>query len=313
MQMMLESSSGYEFKTFAVGTRIKPSIVDRDDFIRSKFKLIGTDGIKTRITGELAKKFSRRTGKPLDRLDPDITLTVDTGKGLCQTYTKPIILQGSYSKTRRGLPQKQSPCLNCAGAGCRTCKFHGIDSFESVEGRISQMLFSKFDCTTVKFTWIGGEDRSSLVLGAGRLFFARIRCPAKRSPKLARNIKLDSVELHGCRIRGRLPKMPVRFFSTVRIRISTKNPLTMQALRKLKRGLVSKIAVYEETGKRSGKSVTCVRYRKISERNFDLTVDAEGGLPIKRFVRGDNVQPGVSQILGDECTCVRFDFIKVYQ
>ena len=47
---MLDSSSNYGFKTYGVGVIIKPSIVDRDDFIRSKFKFKGIDSVKTDIT-----------------------------------------------------------------------------------------------------------------------------------------------------------------------------------------------------------------------------------------------------------------------
>ena len=39
LKLMLDLSSNYEFQTYGVGIIIKPSIVDRDDFIRSKYKL----------------------------------------------------------------------------------------------------------------------------------------------------------------------------------------------------------------------------------------------------------------------------------
>ena len=61
---------------------------------------------------------------------------------------------------------------NCSGKGCRICNFHGISEFDSVEGLYSpQFLFEKFGGSTAKFTWIGGEDKSSLVLGTGTTFF----------------------------------------------------------------------------------------------------------------------------------------------
>jgi tRNA U54 and U55 pseudouridine synthase Pus10 len=42
-----------------------------------------------------------------------------------------------------------------------------------------------------------------------------------------------------------------------------------------------------------------------------LTIIAEGGLPIKRFVIGDNVVPGVSQIIENNCKCDEFDFLEI--
>ena len=54
---MLDLSSNYEFQTYGVGIIIKPSIVDRDDFIRSKYKLKGIDSIKTVKAGiDLSRK-----------------------------------------------------------------------------------------------------------------------------------------------------------------------------------------------------------------------------------------------------------------
>ncbi|MFB5632414.1 MAG: pseudouridine synthase, partial [Nitrosopumilus sp.] len=76
LNMMLDSVSFYSYSTFSVGATIKPSIIDRDDTIRSKYKLKGIDGIKTDITKELAKLFSKKTKKTFDYLDPEIVFTV---------------------------------------------------------------------------------------------------------------------------------------------------------------------------------------------------------------------------------------------
>ena len=313
LALMLDSCSKYDFETFVVGTRIRPSVVDRDDFIRSKFKLIGSDGIKTDITRSFSRLFSKKTKKTLDAADPDLTMIVDIKGMACETRTKPVVLYGRYTKNRRGMPQKQKPCENCSGKGCKTCGLHGITGHDSVEGRISGMLFSKFGCTTVKFTWIGGEDKSSLVLGAGRPFFAQLQNPERRKPRLARKIDLGSISLYGCKVIQSLPKAQIRFYSTIKIRVSTKEVLDRTAPKKIRSALSGPVVVYDTLGKRSEKSVKHVKYRKISGNEFVLTVDAEGGLPIKRFVTGDDVSPGIGQILDNECVCVRFDFMGIYQ
>ena len=311
--LMLESSSGYYFDTFATGTQIKPSIIDRDDHIRSKFKLQGTDGIKTDITRELSRRFAKKTGKTLDSLDSDVTLTINIKNKTCQIRSKPVMIQGRYTKTGRNFPQKQQPCGNCSGRGCQVCNMHGIVDFESVEGKISKMLFAKFGCTTIKFTWIGGEDSTSLILGNGRPFFARLQNPSKRYIKFPHRLYLGFVTLYGCRVIDNLPKMPIKFFSTIKIKISAEKPVTSSDLKKLKVALSQPIVVYEPSGKRSEKSILQVRYRKISGNKFVLVLDAEGGLPVKRFVEGDETSPSVGQILGVPCKCVRFDFMQVYQ
>jgi len=44
---------------------------------------------------------------------------------------------------------------------------------------------------------------------------------------------------------------------------------------------------------------------------FTLMIKAEGGLPVKRFVSGDDVSPGISKILDIPCTCQEFDFFDI--
>ena len=93
---MLDLSSNYEFQTYGVGIIIKPSIVDRDDFIRSKYKLKGIDSIKTDIAKELIKLFTKKTQKTLDSFDPEITFTVNLKDESCQLHSKSITIFGKY-------------------------------------------------------------------------------------------------------------------------------------------------------------------------------------------------------------------------
>lgn len=310
LKLMLESSSEYSFSTFSVGVMIKPSIIDRDDSIRSKYKLKGIDSVKTDVTRELGKLFYRKTKKSIDFLDPEVTFTLNLKEESCQTRSKSITLSGRYVKTLRGVPQKQKPCTNCSGKGCRVCNFHGITEFESVEGYISKFLFEKFGGTTTKFTWIGGEDQSSLVLGTGRPFFVKIQNPLKRGSKLS-SVNLDWLKIHALKIVPESPKHPLKFCSSVTVKISTESEINSQILKKLKDLTLQPVVVYEKSGKRSEKNILSVRYRKISKNRFALIIRVEGGLPIKRFVSGDDVLPGISQILDTQCKCDGFDFLDV--
>jgi len=57
---MIEMSSEYQFSTFLTGAILKPSFIDRDDLIRSKFQLRGIDSIKTELTRDINKKFRKK-------------------------------------------------------------------------------------------------------------------------------------------------------------------------------------------------------------------------------------------------------------
>jgi len=310
LKLMLDVSSNYSFLSFSVGAMIKPSIIDRDDYIRSKYKLKGIDSVKTDVSKELRKLFSRKTKKIIDFLDPDVTFTVNLKDESCQLRSKSIFLSGRYIKTLRGIPQKQKPCENCSGKGCRICNFHGISEFDSIEGIISQFLFKKFGGSTAKFTWIGGEDKSSLVLGTGRPFFVKIKNPLKRNSKLT-SVKFDFLKITNLKIIPNSPKKPLKFNSSIELKISTEDEIDSKNLKKLKDLKEHPIVVYEKSGKRSEKKVFSIKYKKNSKNTFTLVIQAEGGLPVKRFVNSDDVSPGISQILNTSCMCQEFDFLDI--
>jgi tRNA pseudouridine synthase 10 len=307
LKLMFDSSSNYSFISFSLGAIIKPSVIDRDDLIRSKYKLKGIDSIKTDVSKELRKLFSRKTKKIIDLLDPDVTFTVNLKDESCQMRSKSISLSGRYIKTSRGFSQKQKSCENCSGKGCRICNFHGISEYDSVEGLISQFLFKKFGGSTAKFTWIGGEDKSSLVLGTGRPFFVKIKNPLKRNSKLT-SVTFDHLKITNLKIISDSPKNPLKFNSLIELKISTEDEIDSKNLKKLKDLLKHPIVVYEKSGKRSEKKIFSMKYKKNSGNTFTLFIQAEGGLPVKRFVHGDDVSPGISQILNTSCVCQEFDF-----
>ena len=310
LKLMIDVSSEYTFKTFSVGAMIKPSIVDRDDYIRSQYKLKGVDSIKTDITKELGKLYSKKTKARIDHLDPEVTLTVNLKDNSCQLRSKSITLSGRYIKSKRGFSQKQKSCDNCLGKGCRICNFHGITQFDSIEGAVSKLFFKKFGGTTAKFTWIGGEDKSSLVLGSGRPFFIKIQNPLKRNAKLS-DVTINSIKLTSLKLVSKSPKKSLKFNSTIRAKISTASQIDSKKLKKLKSLVSAPVVVYDKSGKRSEKKIFDIKYKKNSSNSFTLFLKAEGGLPIKRFVLGDNVTPGISQILDTCCKCQEFDFLDI--
>ena len=310
LKLMLDSSSHYTFKTYGVGLLIKPSIVDRDDFIRSKYKLKGIDSIKTDIAKELIKLFTKKTQKIMDPFDPEITFTINLKDESCQLRSKSIVISGRYVKSKRGYTQKQKSCDNCSGKGCRICNFHGISEFESVEGVISKLIFKKFGGTTTKFTWIGGEDKSSLVLGNGRPFFVKIKNPSKRKPKLS-DKEFDFVSLFNLKLIGESPKKPLNFNSKIKIKISTSLPINSKNLKKLKDLTTTPIVIYENSGKRYEKKIFGLKYTKNSDNVFTMTVIAEGGFPVKRFVVGNDVLPNISSLFDNPCVSQEFDFLDI--
>ena len=308
---MLDISSDHDFTTFLVGTKIKPSILDRDDHMRSRFRLKGIDGIKTNITKELAKQFSHKTKKKVESSDPDLVFMIDFKADSCTIQAKPVFLWGRYTKTERGMPQKQKPCTTCLGKGCIDCNNHGISEFDSVEGLISKYLFEKFGAVQTKITWIGGEDSASLVLGSGRPFFVKLLHPKKRYPRLPKKIALGKITVKNLKLINKTPTGPVQFTSKVKLCISCENRIEQTILLRLDTLEKNTIAVYEKSGRRTEKLIKNIQYKTDSENSFCLSMTAGGGLPLKRFVSGDDVFPNISDILENKCRCETFDFEAV--
>ena len=312
VKMMQNASMGYEFSTFTVGAILKQSIIERDDKLRSKFHLHGVDGIKTAVTRELGKKFVSKTKKRIDHLLADITFTINFKTERCNVKTKPIFLYGKYIKDKRGLPQKEESCQDCKGKGCIFCNNHGIVSFDSVEGKISQFLYEKFETNQVKFTWIGGEDKTSLVMGNGRPFFAKLLSPKKRNVRLAKKSNLDKIMIHALRKIDHIPNGSIHFKSKIKMLVSAKNNISSNRLKKLKQLVTVPIEITDSNNKQHKKTIHKVNYKKNSLQSFTVEIEADGGIPIKRFVDGFNIIPNISSLLGTQCSCEKFDINQIY-
>lgn len=310
-QKMLDASECYRFRTFLVGSKLRPSVLDRDDNVRSKFRLRGMDSIKAAVTKRLVTQFAKKTKKSLRSNEPDVTFTIDFKTESCQVQSKPLYLLGKYTKQERGIPQKQRPCENCSGKGCVTCSQHGMTEFDSVEGMISKFLFERFGASQTRITWIGGEDSSSLVLGSGRPFFVKLLNPKKRNVRLPKKIRAGRIDIHNMGPAGRPPANPVQFESKVVLLISSEMPIPKNAPSRLCALEEGKIAIYENSGKRAVKSVRNISCRVQSENTLLLSMTAEGGLPMKHLVSGENVFPNVSDLLEVPCRCETFDFKEI--
>jgi len=311
VKMMQDTSTGYEFSSFLVGAILKRSVVENDDKIRSKFRLRGVDSIKTEVTRELGKKFAKKTKAHLEYLLPDITFTMNFRTDKCEVKTKPVFLYGRYLKNKSGIPQKQESCQDCKGIGCIFCNNHGIVHFDSVEGKISQFLYKKFGSDQVKFTWIGGEDKTSLVKGDGRPFFAKLISPKSQNIPLPKKSDFDEITVNDLRKIDHIPMGSIPFRSKITMLVIVKKSISSNKLKKLKQLINIPITLTGTHGKRTKKTIHKLKYRKNSPQSFTVEIDTDGGLPIKRFVEGNNVIPNITKILNIGCFCKKFDINQI--
>ena len=265
---IFEKSSHFDFKTFHLGITLKPSFLERDDYLKSKFKIKGIENVKFAIAKELAKKISRRTNSKRITDDPDLFIQANFKDESCILRAKPMFVYGRYNKKIRKLPQKQGLCRSCNGIGCHNCDFKGIENLQSIEGKISNLFIKKFDCNQVKINWIGGEDQSSLVLGRGRPFFAKLLNPKKRNRILRKTSDLEGVYLSELQKLSIQPKGSIPFKSKVSITIETKKPISSTQLKRLKILENAEIQDFSRDKRNIKKRIYKVGYKKLGKNFF---------------------------------------------
>ena len=308
---IFENLPDIDFKTFNLGIILKPSFLERDDYIKSKFKIKGVENLKFGVSKELTKKISRKTHTQRLSIDPDLFIQVNFKDESCIFRTKPLFIYGRYNKKIRNIPQKQDICHKCNGFGCHNCNFIGKENFDSIERKISNFFIKKFECNQVKINWIGGEDKSSLVLGNGRPFFAKLLNPKKRNKILKKNIDLEGVNLFELKKLPINPKGHIQFKSEVLITVETKNSISSTELKKLKTLQNSEIKDFSKAKKSNQKKIYKLNYKKTGKKCFILHIFADGGFSIKSFIQNSDVIPNVSEILENPCICKQFDFRNV--
>ena len=308
---IFEKSHNLDFKTFNLGLILKNSFLERDDLIKSKFKLKGIENLKFAISSEMSKKISRRTKSKRIMNDPELFIQANFKDESSTIRTKPIFVYGRYNKKIRKLRQKRMSCKSCNGIGCHNCNFKGLENIESIEGKISNLLIKKFEGNQVKINWIGGEDQSSLVLGNGRPFFAKILNPKRRNRILRKSLKLEDISLSELKKIPIPPKGSIAFKSKVSIIIDTKKSISITQLQKLDILKNSEIHDAGKNKKNTQKRIYKISYKKLGKTSFRLDLLLDGGIPIKSFIQNSEITPNVSELLDNQCRCKSLDFKNI--
>jgi tRNA pseudouridine synthase 10 len=304
----------YEFDTFTIGAILPPDIYEREDQIRSRLKIRGKVGIKTQILNELRRKFEINTKKKVDFFLPDVTICVDVGNGRGVDVTakaRTLTLAGRYIKKQRGLPQKQTKCTQCKGIGCGVCNNSGLIG-QSVEGIIAHQLVCLTRGNSPRFSWVGSEDHNSLVQGEGRPFFVSLSDPKVRV--LKNSLIIDTPEVYAT-IEAKpkcVPQSPIRFLTKTKIIVESADTITENNLEEL--NLLNNATVkFQNKNKIITKKIYSVKFSMIKTNRFEITLLADGGFAIKKFVSGhQNTSPNVSEILGNKCESILFDITDVH-
>jgi tRNA pseudouridine synthase 10 len=303
---------GYEFDTFLIGATLPTQIYEREDALRARLKIRGKESAKNQLTRELGMQFAKLMRKKVEYVKPDvmISLAIDKENRVdVAVKSKSLAIAGRYVKKTRGLTQKQDRCPACEGKGCDSCNYSGLSGYGSIEGVIAKGLMEMTGGQAPKFSWIGSEDQSSLVLGSGRPFYARVANPKKRRLK-KKKIAGSGVQAAVSAIKEE-PELQPRFKVKTKITVKCGRELTRSDVKSLN-ALAGVDVSFENKWKTATKKIHSASVKKIDDSQFALTIVADGGLMIKQFVGGEEyMKPNVSEIMGTKCECVTFDILDV--
>lgn len=309
----LAAAGQYQFDTFLVGATLPTQLFEREDALRARLKIRGKESIKSQLTRELGQRLARMTGKRVDFSRPDLTVnvTIDReGNVDAVARARPIALHGRYTKKIRGLPQKRERCPMCEGKGCSLCDSTGFYGNNSVEGILAKHIVKATGGQSPRFSWVGSEDQNSLVLGSGRPFYVKISDPRARILKKKRFSEAGVTAT----ITGALDDLPdtqARFAVRTKIACACSRPVAQDDIARLK-SLAGKEAKFASRSKVASKKIHSAQGKETGDSEFTLTIKADGGLPIKQFVGGEEyMEPNVSALFGAKCECVTFDILSV--
>ena len=148
-------------------------------------------------------------------------------------------------------------------------------------------------------------------MGNGRPFFAKLLSPKKRNVRLAKKSNLDEIIIHALRKIDHIPNGSIRFKSKINMLVSAKNAISSNKLKRLKQLVTVPIEI-NDSNKQHKRSIHKLKYKKNSLRSFTVEIEADGGIPIKRFVDGFGIIPNISSVLGTQCSCEKFDINQIY-
>ncbi|GAB4308159.1 MAG: tRNA pseudouridine(54/55) synthase Pus10 [Methanobacteriaceae archaeon] len=321
-------SSGVEFSTFLVGTRVSKEIIDKEKAMHNKLGL-DVENIKKELNREIGKKISLKMEKDVEFVTPNIIVLVDLLNDHVKLQINPLFIEGRYKKLIRGIPQTKWPCRKCRGKGCEYCNYTGKMYNESVEELIEPEALKISKGSSSKFHGAGREDIDVKMLGNGRPFVLEIKEP------LIRKINLEDLERKiNKSANGKVEVSNLKFVEKNRrsiIKNSSKDTYKLylaqvvldkavkledleilKSLKVIQQRTPIRVA-HRRADKVRIRYIKHLEYKMIAPKEIELLIECQGGLYIKELISGDGnrTKPSVSQLLEKNAECKKLDVLEV--
>jgi tRNA pseudouridine synthase 10 len=300
-------------KTIEIGSTIPFKLFEKEDNLRSLFKIKGVPNIKNHYNAIIRYEVIKETGFSLNHLNPDIRIEIIVDNKLnyeIKYKTKEILLLGRYNKYQRGLIQrfKKNNMNNNEQGFVDNYNTHENTTIEDI---ILEFLYNQSGSKDIKIGWSGSEDKDSLVLGNGRPFIVKINSPQSRDFQKMFDIK-DKLSLNFQEIAAN----DSRIYDKYKIQVKTlirviEDSLEKADLEKIIFKLIGETK-YQMKNKIVKKKIYSSSYKIIDKKNFEMNLVLDNGIPIKQLIGGDEfIEPCLSNLLNKKCECVFFDIYNI--
>lgn len=180
--IIYDSIEPYEIKRLQLGARFPKDQIEEEDAQRKRYAATGSDGLKTGLVAEIARKLNKRLdGVKLVNEKPHVLALIDVLTLTVELDVRAHYIYGRYRKLERGIPQTRWPCRACKGRGCEKCNDTGLQYESSVQDLIGNPILDVLKAEEHSFHGMGREDIDVRCMGRGRPFVIELKEPKLRS------------------------------------------------------------------------------------------------------------------------------------
>jgi len=313
---IIEASSGVEFDTFYTGLTLPVSLEEKDEEVKSFFKLGFGEALKNELNKEINRRVGKALGKKAKMRRPDVLFVYDAVNDKVSMQVNSIFLRSSYRKLVGGIAQT---------------KWRGSDSSDvtpSIEKMLEEVLLPVFKGRKLRFHGAGREDVDVKMLGEGRPFIVEILEPK------ARNVNINDLHIEFNKRFGNVVEISAfkraSYLDVPRLKMEAeRKKKTYRVIFETERG-VSEEELKELSAKLSGclirqrtplrvlkrrsdrvrkKMVYEAVFKRLTENRYEALITCSGGLYVKELLHGDEGRtvPSVAGLLDTKVKIVEME------
>ncbi|MGB9718419.1 MAG: tRNA pseudouridine(54/55) synthase Pus10 [Thermoproteota archaeon] len=313
---IIEKSMEVDFKTFYVGLTLPVSIEEKDEEVKSFFKLKFGEALKNELNREIIRKVEKTLQRKPEMRRPDVLFIYDVAKNHVSMQINSVFLKSSYRKLVGGIAQT---------------KWRGIndeDSTPSIEKMLEEVLIPAYNGSGLKFHGAGREDVDVKMLGEGRPFIVEILEPKTRNVDLEKLCsefnrrfgKMVEITEFLNATYSEVPRLKLEaeiHKKSYRVVFETEREVSEEELRDLS-GKLTGAAISQRTPLRvlkrrkdkvRRKVVYKAAFKRLGSNLYEASVTCSGGLYVKELFHGDEGRtiPSVAGLLNTKIKIVEME------